>query len=169
MIGFVVFTILALGLTATVLHSLRSSQLNIMKNTAFSVAQGFAEQVKSLPEGFLLAALADPSGTPLPTRSIAATADGGTVHVDSPLFLDDPDPSPEGENYRRILIDLREDGSGRFSEVYMDMWFDIDVSRMKTSRGFLIEVGFHYRHPALSHLGIQSNTIRVVRTTGAEN
>lgn len=169
MIGFIVFSILALGITATAIHNLRSSQQNIMKNTAYSVSQGFAEQIKSIPESDLLASIAEPEVVPLPTRGIAATAHGSAVDVDSPLYLKDPNATADGENHRQILIDLREEPSGDISEVYMEMWFDVDVTRLKTSRGFLIQVDFKYKHPALSHLGTLTNTVRMVRTAGAEN
>lgn len=169
MIGFVVFTILALGLTSTALHNLRSAQMNIMKNTAYSAAQGFLEQLKSIPESAILEAIADPSGSPLPTRSISADGSGGVTHIDSPLYLTDPAATSDGENHRRILVDLRDDGNGGITEVFMDMWFDVNISKLTTSRGYLIEIEFTYSHPALSYLPRQIDSVRGIRTSGAEN
>lgn len=170
MIGMLVFSILALSLTAMALHNLRSSQLNIMKNTAHATAQGFLEQLKSLPESNLLDALAAPTTVPLPTRSISADlVNAGVTQVESPLYLEDPLPTARGENYRRILIDLKEGANGTETEVFMDMWFDVNVTRLTTSRGYLITIEFLYQCPGMAFIPSQEDSVRVVRTSGSSN
>lgn len=169
MIGFMVFSILALSLTATALHTLRSAQLNIMRNTAFATAQGFLEQLKSIPESSIRAALADPEGTPLPTRSVSAAHASGINHIDSPLYLDDPHATAQGSNHRKILLDLREQDDGSFSEVTMDMWFKLEITPLSSSRGYLIEIEFSYESPGIDYVPPQRSSVRIIRSGGSSN
>lgn len=169
LIGFMVFTLLALGLTATALFNYRHAHFNIMKNTAYATAQGFLEQIKSIPESSLSAAIADPTGTPVPTRSVSASSGGGITHVDSPLYLSDPSKTSRGENYRKILIDLREESNGTFTDVYMDMWFDLDITRLASANGYAISIEFQYENPALKAITPQTETVRIIRTSGTSN
>lgn len=169
MIGFGIFSLLALSLTATALHTLRSAQLNIMRNTAYTTAQGFLEQLKSIPESSLRAAIADPEGTPIPTRSVSALNASGVVHVDSPLYLNDPAATEKGSNYRKILLDMQEGDGGSVNAVHMDMWFDLDITPLGSSRGYLIELNFSYESPGISYVPPQNNSVRIIRSGGASN
>lgn len=131
MIAMVIFAMVALGITKAVLQSTQIAQNNIVRNTAYTAAQGYLEQIKSLPLVTIREALADPEETPLPTMSVSAL-DSGQIEIDDSLFLDGPDDSlsgqDDGSNFRRILIDLREvEGEGDPREVTMDTWFDIDI------------------------------------------
>lgn len=169
LIGFMVFTVLALGLTSAALFNYRHAHFNIMKNTAYATAQGFLEQMKSIPESSITAAMANPSGSPLPTRSVSAIDTGGITHVDSPLYLSDPASTARGENYRRILIDQREESNGTFTDVYMNMWFDVDITRLSSANGYAITIEFQYENPAMRAISPQTETIRVIRTSGTSN
>jgi len=131
MIAMVIFAMVALGITKAVLQSTQIAQNNIVRNTAYTAAQGYLEQIKSLPLVTIREALADPEGTPLPTMSVSAL-ESGQIEIDDALFLDGPDDSlsgqDDGSNFRRILIDLREvEGEEDPREVTMDTWFDIDI------------------------------------------
>jgi len=131
MIAMVIFAMVALGITKAVLQSTQIAQNNIVRNTAYTAAQGYLEQIKSLPLVTIREALADPEETPLPTMSVSAL-ESGQIEIDDALFLDGPDDSlsgqDDGSNFRRILIDLREvEGEEDPREVTMDTWFDIDI------------------------------------------
>lgn len=169
MIGMAIFSLLALGIIATAMHSLRTSQLNVMKNTAFTVSQGFLEQIRSIDESHLKAAVEDPYDTPIPTKSVSATSAGGVIHVDSPLYLEDPVATADGQNHRKILVDLTENSAGEMNEVFMDMWFDLDITPMTTANGYLIKIDFKYYRPGLNYLAAQTGSVRIVRGTGSEN
>lgn len=131
MIAMVVFMILALGVTRAVIQSQQIAQNNIIRNTAYTIAQGYMEQIKSLALIEVLNAMDDPDGTPLPTMSISALAEDDIEELD-PLFLDGPDRAlsgrTDGSNFREILIDLQEDAEGDPREVTMDAWFDVDIT-----------------------------------------
>ncbi|MFP4351357.1 MAG: prepilin-type N-terminal cleavage/methylation domain-containing protein [Puniceicoccaceae bacterium] len=131
MIAMVIFMMLALGITQAVLQSTRIAQNNIVRNTAYTAAQGYLEQIKSLPFQAILDALDDPEETPLPTMSISAL-DAVQLEVSDSLFLDGPDEplagQEDGSNFREILIDLREvEGGEDPREITMDTWFDVDI------------------------------------------
>lgn len=169
MIGVLVFTLLGIGLTAMALYNYRSAQINIMKNTAYATAQGFIEQIKSIPETSIKEAIASPSSSPLPTRSVSALNTGGVTHVDSPLYLSDPAATAKGENHRRILIDQREDTNGQIRDIYMDMWFDVNISRLTSASGYKIEITFDYENPSMATYDPLPNTLRMIRTSGTSN
>ena len=131
MIAMVVFLMLAMGITKAVFQSTQIAQNNIVRNTAYTIAQGYLEQIKSLPLKTILAAVADPKETALPTMSISAL-NTGQIEISDAIFLDGPDDSltgqDDGSNFREILIDLREaEGGGDPREVTMDAWFDVDI------------------------------------------
>ena len=63
MVSMSVFTIVSLGILAVVLQIRRMAENNVYENTALTMAQGYLEQVRSLPYGQLLAA-ANFVGTP---------------------------------------------------------------------------------------------------------
>lgn len=169
MTGMAVFAVLALGLMSTVMYSLRSSQLNVMKNTAYATAQGFLEQIKSLPEPVLIEAINDPTGTPLPTKSVSALQTGGILHVNDPIYLDDPSPHANGENHKEILIDIRKTGSGSSDAVVMDMWFDVDITQLTQARGYEIRIDFKYKGRGMDLIPAQTNSVRIIRTSGSSN
>lgn len=131
MIAMVVFLMLAMGITKAVFQSTQIAQNNIVRNTAYTIAQGYLEQIKSLPLKTILAAVADPKETALPTMSISAL-NTGQIEISDAIFLDGPDDSltgqDDGSNFREILIDLREaEGGGDPRKVTMDAWFDVDI------------------------------------------
>jgi len=131
MIAMTVFAMLALSITAAVIQSQQLSQNNIVLNTAYTVAQGYLEQIKTLASVEIDNALADEDGVSLPTKSISAVS-GSNIEVDDPIFLDGPDRSlsgkSDGSNHREVLIDLRENDDGSQREVTMDMWVDVDIT-----------------------------------------
>jgi len=63
MVSMGVFTIVSMGILAVVLQIRRMAENNVYENTALTMAQGYLEQVRSLPYGQLLAA-ANFVGTP---------------------------------------------------------------------------------------------------------
>lgn len=146
-IAMAVFMILALGLTTTVLQSQEMAQNNIIRNTAYTVAQGYLEQIKSIPVQTLNAALNDPSNVSIPTKSVSAL-DSGDIELEDPLFLDGPDASlsgqNDGSNRKEIMIDLREDADGNNTgEVVMECWFDLDIEPLNIgTRTFAVTIRF---------------------------
>ncbi len=147
MIAMVIFMMLALGITSSVLQSQQTAQNNIIRNTAFTVGQGYLEQIKSISLANIREAIDDPSDTPLPTKSISIL-NIDNIEIEDPIFLDGPDPAlpgqSDGSNFREILIDIQENPeTGATREITMDAWFDIDVVEVENrSHAFAITVRF---------------------------
>ena len=174
MIAMVVFGFLSLAITSSVIQSHQISQNNILRNTAYTAAQGYLEQIRSMPLPDLLAAMDDPEGSALPTVSLPIQAQG-TQEVADPLYLDGPDKvldgRSNGSNHRRILIDLQERENQDPREVYMDVWFDVEIESLgASSKSHAIEIYFETdlrgsvaRKVTGSVRGVRADVNRVVR------
>jgi len=74
MMAVFVFSIMSAGIIASVIQTRRTAQLNVMRTVAYTVAQGYMEQILSMP-GPTVEAAAEPWNTArpaLPTVSINA-------------------------------------------------------------------------------------------------
>ncbi len=139
MIAMVIFTMLALGITGTVIQSQRIAQNNILSNTAYTVVQGYLEQLKTISSGEIEAALLAPATVPLRTRSISALGSGNETQVDDFLYLN-------GFNAKEILIDLQEKPNVPPREIVMHLWVDLNIepSPPGTGRYYRITIDFDY-------------------------
>lgn len=161
MVGFVLFSMLATGLSMTAIHSLRLAQINVMKSTAYATAQSFMEQIKVVPADAIEASLADPLTVPLPTRSISMEGSSAGTEIDDPLYLVYPGVQ-DTTNHKRIVVDLREDAEGTRA-VHLDMWIDVELTHLTAGQGYLVEMDFRYEIPGVG--GPQrSGALRMVRT-----
>ena len=147
MIAMVVFLMLALGITSAVIQSQQIAQNNVIRNTAYTAAQGYMEQIKSLSLNEIRDALDDPNGTALPTMSVSSL-DSGDIEVADPIFLDGSDRSLSGQidgsNFREVLVDLQgNEDDGNLREITMDTWFDVDIEEIgERSHSFAIIIRF---------------------------
>ena len=86
--GMLVFTIVAVGLTSAVLQTRRYSQLALLRNTAYTIAEGYMEQMESIPASNLT--LADTSGPtnpiPIPTMGVSYL-DTTNIQINDPLYV----------------------------------------------------------------------------------
>jgi len=88
MVGMLVFTLVAVGLTAAVLQTRRFSQLALMRNMAYTIAQGYMEQMEAIPVSNLtLAATAGPTNPiPIPTMGVSYL-DTTNIQISDPLYV----------------------------------------------------------------------------------
>jgi len=128
-VAMIVFMILALGITAGTLQARAIAHDNILKNTAYTVAQGYLEQIKSMSEVTIIACLNNPASNELPTRS-ADPNNSGNVRED-PLFLN-------GVNDKEIVIDVQDSRA-----LTMNMTFDVDIEDLGWG-AYAIEINFTY-------------------------
>lgn len=161
MVGFAILGITATGLVFTALQGLRSAHQNVMRTTAFATAQSFLEQIKVIPEEDLRAALAAPTKTPLPTRSLRASS----AEVMDPIYLSDPSANSDGENHKSIVVDLKDGSNGQQKEVIMDMWFDVDITRFGQASGYFISMDFTYEIRGIRYVPRHQNSLRLVRAS----
>ena len=88
MVGMLVFTLVAVGLTAAVLQTRRFSQLALMRNMAYTIAQGYMEQMEAIPVSNLtLSATAGPTyPIPIPTMGVSYL-DTTNIQISDPLYV----------------------------------------------------------------------------------
>lgn len=164
MVGFGVFSVVAVGLSVTAIFSLRMSHQNVLRSTAYAAAQGFLEQLKVVPEEAIEDALANPATVPLPTRSISFTGADSVVDEDDPLYLQDVNASSSGSNHKLIVVDLKGDGDDA-TEVSMEMWYDLAITPLTHAKGYLVELDFTYEMSGVRYSPRLHGRLSMVRTT----
>lgn len=111
-----IFSLLAIGIASTTILTSRVAYGNIYENTAYMVAQAYAEQIKSISFGVIEAALEDPSGNSIPTQSLSyeASANAGLTRQDDPLIFGVP-------TEKNIVVDIQSlsDGSEQTRSMHM--------------------------------------------------
>jgi len=162
-IGLIVFAIMAAAVASSMLQSQKISQANIMDNTAFTVAQGYLEQIKSLSYSKLKYIAANPSVEALPTKSInyataidteyeSATEEEAEdeefiIQVDDPLWLDQA-------NIKTVLLDLQQRDNGSFNELTMDLSITPTLNDISASEGRkVIEITLDFTYSSIMGSG----------------
>lgn len=150
MIALTLFMIMVVALSSMTIGSQRMAYQNVIQTAAHTVAQGYLEQIKSLPPTAIQTAVID--GTvPLETRSISALAEDITdVETDDWLYPNTNDRTTlanglEVVNSKEVLIDI--DLSGEEPRpLTMTMWIDVEIHPVQVSLGtaYLIDLEFAY-------------------------
>lgn len=150
MIALTLFMIMVVALSSMTISSQRMAYQNVIQTAAYTVAQGFIEQIKSLPPSAIQRAVVD--GTvPLETRSVSALADKiSDVETDDWLYPNTGDRTTlanglEVVNAKEVLIDLDVGGKDP-RPVTMTMWFDVEIHPVDVSLGtaYLIDLEFAF-------------------------
>ena len=157
MVGMATFTLLSLGITAAVLQSRRLSQLNVLRTSAYTVAQGYMEQIFSINAADLETASETwvAGRAPIPTEAVnSLTANASLVEKSDPLYVSPyatPYPTTWNGtsvnitartgtsltndiwNCKQIMVDLSTNSTGgNATPIIMNEWFDVQVSRAWT-------------------------------------
>jgi len=161
-----IFTLLALGVTNGVIQARRLAQLNVMRTSAYTVAQGYMEQILSLNPADIEAA-SEPwvSVRPaLPTESVNALVTNTTnIEISDPLYVSPVATIPSGSNLtartdlgitndvwnnKTIMIDIATSTSGNQTPIIMNEQLDVFVSRAWTQVGGAWQVPQSPTNPA---------------------
>jgi Tfp pilus assembly protein PilV len=163
MVGMLVFTIVALGLTGAVLQTRRLSQLALLRNTAYTIAQGYMEQMESITASALTtAALSGPTNPiPVPTMGVSYL-DMTNIQISDPLYvspISNLTPAPgvtlqartdkvgDVWNVKQVMVDVSGNTSylnvnlgnstgnttGGVVPITMTMWIDLNISQGVTT------------------------------------
>lgn len=135
MVALGVLSLNVIGLSTAILQSQRMSYQAIYQNAAFNAAQGFLEQIRSMPYSNFEEAYADPENMTLPTLSTSALT--SSVIVDDPLTFQASAGSgtlvrdPSAYDEKTVVIDIREEENGQgeveFKEITMAIRFNLDL------------------------------------------
>jgi prepilin-type N-terminal cleavage/methylation domain-containing protein len=112
-----ILAIVAAGISSVTMMTSRIAYSNIYENTAYNIAQAYAEQIKSINFTSIRNALNDPVNYDIPTESLmlGTANDTGDLKVDDPLIFGVP-------LEKEVVVDIEEDDSGAFTERRMRMW-----------------------------------------------
>ena len=155
MVGMTTFMMIGVGTIGGLLQARRLSQLNILRNAAYTVAQGYMEQMMSVNPADLEAA-SEPwvtSRPPIPTESVNSLLSNTTnIEVSDPLYVSPLATSPAGANMtaradvpgdmwnnKLIMVDLSAaTASGNvanYTVTNMNERLDVNISRAWTQVG----------------------------------
>jgi hypothetical protein len=147
------FLVLALGVSSAVMQSTRLAQLNVLRTTAYTVAQGYMEQMFSINAANIEAA-SEPWVTnppPIPTEAVNSLSSNTTsIEISDPLWVSpmastvpagtananltartDAGYTSDMWNNKTIMVDLSTSGNTS-TPITMNMQLDVTVSRAWT-------------------------------------
>lgn len=163
MIGLGILSVLGLALVGNTILNMKMAHAAVLRNTAYSTAQSFLEQIRSLEIEDIEASVAAPATVPLETVSVSAleALDGDYFEKDY-IYLNDPAPDSQGrQNHKKILIDLQETASGDLKRIVMDMWLDVNIEKLQRGSGYIIEIDFIYSTDGLTAAFLPKKSIRL--------
>ncbi|MDF3128636.1 type II secretion system protein [Kiritimatiellaeota bacterium B1221] len=160
MVALVIFGFLAMGVSHITMMAFKLSYYNVYKTSAYSVMQGYIEQIKSLDsESLERAATGTISNPPGPSevlqaRSISLLSESmGVDQIDDwlvPNTLNSGSLSDSMDvvNHKQVVIDV--DGATGERQM-MDIWVDVEIHPLENTPGdvYLIDVQFIYALPLL--------------------
>jgi len=188
LVSMFLFSAMSVGMASLIIQSQRVAQLNVMRNTAFAVAQGYMEQILSMDPSQIDAATNPSSSSsrpPLPTQSVSAfeLMQVGTIQKSDPLYVSPMASIPAGNttivrrtdisgndiwNIKSVLIDIRNANTATPTLITMTMWIDVNILRDYTTTPtppwLLIKIDFQYQSSASLHAKPIMGSIRMART-----
>lgn len=166
MVSIAVFAIVAAGVSSTTMMTSRITHGNIYENTAYMVAQGYAEQIKSIRFDDIRAALENPAENDIPTKSLSlgSAVDIGQLQKADPLIFGVPVE-------KAIVVDIeRKDGQEK--ERIMRMWVTAQGRNLTNDTdcwdSIEIDLNFEWEVYGLSGLTKKGGVIRLVKTNVSE-
>lgn len=164
MIALTIFALVSIGISAMVIQGQKLAHENILRNSAYTVAQGYLEQIVSINSADILEAANDPTIS-IPTVSVSALNSGeGNIEIADPLFVGTT-------NNKQILIDQKDDDEGNPVQYTLDMSFDVTITDLNDAvtmganaiPAIQITLDFTYESRQLRGTSQKSGTLRIVK------
>lgn len=130
-VGIMVFAIVSVGVTATVVQSQKVAEENLLKNAAYGAVQSYLEQIRSFSSAQLKASIAAPSTVPLPTVTVTpaiSQGSAGAAQVADSLYLNQ-------SNAKQLLINITNLGASNQTMFYMNLNITPTISDLSVSSG----------------------------------
>lgn len=117
MVSVGILAIVAAGISSITMLTSRIAYANIYENTAYNIAQAYAEQIKSINYSAIRNALNDPVNYDIPTESLmlGSSDNSADLKINDPLIFGVP-------LEKEIVVDIEKDDEGGFRERKMKMW-----------------------------------------------
>lgn len=151
-IAMTIFGVVSLSLIAALLQSRRMADTSIYRLTAYTIAQGYIEQIMSHDYNTVLTSMSDNS-IPLDLKSISPIISGASVDPSDDFYINT-------SNTRDIIIDVRGDTDNdgiedtaegeKFYYVKMPMTFKLTGNQLPTTgadpyHGIEFELEYTYK------------------------
>lgn len=166
-VSALIFSIVAAGVVSATMMTGRLAYQNIYENTAYMVAQGYAEQIKSIQYARIRQALNDPVNHSIPTESLSLGSQ------ESLGDLKQEDPLTFGvEQEKEVIVDIEKDASGTERNRIMRMWITPRGDDLAASGSCWdsIEITIDFEWEVFTGSGFtrESGDVRVVKTNVSE-
>lgn len=161
MVGLTLLGVFMTGILGSVRLSTLLAESTLYESTSINVAQGYLEQIKSLPYEDLLLAVQDPASFPLETISPSYDTTHQSTVFDDPISID-PTQQP---NERTVVIDVRGDGNGTVIEMPVRLWVSIEDKNTGTDpvNALEIKIEYAYQLPAVLGGNWASGQVQAIR------
>lgn len=161
MVAAALLAVFATAVMSSAILSRRISESNVYQNTAFTVAQGYLEQIKSMEYGVVLSSHTDNS-KPLPTKSVSALLTGANIEVDDPITIG-------SWTEKEVLIDLRYDEEGgEPTPLTMPFRVMVETTNLDTGsdaiRALEVVINYEYLSPSTGMPSWYSGAVRSVKS-----
>lgn len=161
MIAMSVLSILATGTIGITMQSRYQAEYLVYQNAAYTAAQGYLEQIKTMEYNIIEASVAS-NPVPLPTKALSysGTAAAGTLQIDDPIYINT-------ETEKTVLIDISNLDSGSPEEISMPFHVTVlanDLSSFNLEAMEII-IDFRYETPHMSGRKESYGTVRTVVTS----
>ncbi|MDX2110809.1 MAG: type II secretion system protein [Verrucomicrobiota bacterium] len=138
LMALAILSMVAMAVVGNVILATKMAHANVMNTTATATAQSFLEQIKSMQDSEITAALNAPGSVPLKTISLSALLKNAETHnaQDDTMDISIYDPLYLGIiNEKKIMIDQRDN-----KPVTMTMKLRVNITPMTNGYGYLIEL-----------------------------
>lgn len=145
MVGLSLLGVFMTGVFGAVRLSTLISESTIYESTAINVAQGYLEQIKSLPYDEVLLAAENPTAVTLST--VGPTLDANQdITVGAETITLDPALQP---NERTIVMDIRGENNDVEIEFPLKMWVTVEDRNVGADpvNALEIKIAFEYQQP----------------------
>lgn len=160
MVSMSIFTILAAGTISVTLQTRTQAEYLVYQNAAYTAAQGYLEQIKSMEYNRLEQSVAS-NTIPLPTKALSyiGSADEGTLEIDDPIYIG-------SEAKKEVLIDIANIDSYTPREISMPYYVTVFANDLSSTNLEAMEVviSFRYVSPHLAGTKEMSGSVRTVVT-----
>jgi len=163
-VGAGVFAIVAAGVASSTSLTSRLAISNLYSNTANTVVQGYAEQIKSIRYTEIKEAL-DSGGTEaIPTMSLT-TASGTLSELSDPLFFG-------VRSEKQVVIDVEKQSDGSERERVMRLWVTPTGNDLTGTAANLsaieVTLAYEWEEADRSILRRKSGEVKIVKTAVSE-
>tara|TARA_B100000989_G_C19488614_1_gene448697 strand:+ start:521 stop:1066 length:546 start_codon:yes stop_codon:yes gene_type:complete len=160
MIAMLVLGIVAFGFTGSLILSQKLATENLIRTSAYTIAQSYLDQIRLMPAGTLNQSINNSKKYPLPTRGISEDAKENIVKED-PLYL-------KQRNQKTIIIES-ETKDGKTKNRTMNLYLTPRITDLKPAmNAYEIVLDFEYEARHLRGTSTRKGSLRFYKINLAE-